>query len=379
MGKRVKQASPAPKTRKATAKKTKSKSEKAGAPLGLKILLVLLLLLAILLLAAYGYLRSKLDLLQRDEQPENSPVIEEEQETTDTDILSEAEAAAAAEELANLAAQMADSMAQLEEQEAVEASGEMIVDENVHNILLIGTDERRAEFSTKARGDACILLSINTNGETPVISLVSFERAIGVPILEGPYQGQYDWLTHTFNYGGAELQMAEIRECFNINVDYYVRVNFNTFIQGIDAIGGIDLDITSAEARAIGCRSGTTHLNGTYALEYARLRSIDSDWKRIQRHRNVIQAALNQVKDLSISELDNLLNTVLPLVQTNLTDEKILELMAIAPSLLGATAQQMTIPESGTYGVMTGMGGRSVYAVNFDKNAEILNEFLYGQ
>ena len=66
------------------------------------------------------------------------------------------------------------------------------------------------------------------------------------------------------------------------------------------------------------------------------------------------------------------------LIKTNLTDEEILELMTLLPSLQGATAQQLTIPLSGTYGVMSGMGGRTLYAVDFDTNAKALNEFLYG-
>lgn len=369
MGKRVKQASP----------KQRSKKKQGGRK-ALKVILILLLLLLILLITAYGYFRSKLGLLQRD-NGQDTQIVDENEIDVDAlleEELSEAEAEAEAERLAREAAAMEDAMAGLEEKEIVEATGEMIVDDNVYNIMLFGTDERKTAFSDRARGDSCMLLSINTNGETPTISLVSFERAIGVPILEGQYKGQYDWLTHTFNYGGAELQMAEVRECFNVNVDYYVRVNFATFIQGINAIGGVDIELTSAEAKAIGARTGMNHLNGELALSYARLRKIDSDWKRIQRQRTVIQAALNQVKNLSLSELDNLLNTVLPLVKTNLPDEEILKLMMLAPSLQGATAQQLTIPASGTYGVMTGMGGRSLYAVDFDANAKLLNEFLYG-
>ena len=60
--------------------------------------------------------------------------------------------------------------------------------------LLIGTDDVGPGFSTNARGDSCMLFSINTAGDHPVISLVSFERGMGVPILEGPYEGQWDWL-----------------------------------------------------------------------------------------------------------------------------------------------------------------------------------------
>lgn len=61
---------------------------------------------------------------------------------------------------------------------------------------------------------------------------------MGVPILEGKYKGQYDWLTHTFRYGGADLMMREVRECFKVDVERYIRVNFTTFKKGIDSVGG---------------------------------------------------------------------------------------------------------------------------------------------
>lgn len=148
---------------------------------------------------------------------------------------------------------------------------------------MIGTDERTAEFNTNARGDACLLFSIYKASGT--IHLVSFERGMGVPILEGEYEGQYDWLTHTFRYGGADLMMEEIQECFKVDVTHYIRVNFNTFVAGIDAIGGVNIELTQAEVEYINRAAseknniqhvsvGKNHLNGETALSYARCRKL---------------------------------------------------------------------------------------------------------
>ncbi len=260
---------------------------------------------------------------------------------------------------------------------------EILRDDNVINILLIGTDERTEGFSSFARGDSCMILSLNKS--TGRAKLVSLERGMGVPILDGQYKGQWDWLTHTFCYGGADLMMREVRECFRIEVDRYIRVNFGTFRAGINAIGGIDVTLTQAEADYLNEKDpesevteGLNHLYGFTALQYARCRGIDSDWMRIRRQRTVIQAAINRTKGLSVGELDNLLNRVLPLVRTNLSKGEIVELMTLAPRFQGVTLEQMTIPASGTYGGMRGMGGRSLYAVDFYTNAVILREFLYG-
>ena len=287
--------------------------------------------------------------------------------------------------------------------------GSPFSDDNVLNILLIGTDERTeavndadafthlnqldgtedtTEFSDDARADSMILVSLDIRDH--VIRLVSIERGTGVPILLDGYEGQYDWITHTFRYGGAKLTMKTIEDCFNVQVDHYVRVNFNSFVQIVDAVGGVDLDITEMEAKALNWEvpsnsmlivnhvdPGPNHFDGYTALQYARLRKIDNDWKRVERQRTVIQAVLNQVQNASVVELDNLLNTVLPLIQTNFTKSEIAALLVQLPGFLGCDVQQMSLPLQGTYGTRTGMDNRLMYDPDWVVNIKALQDFLY--
>ena len=278
---------------------------------------------------------------------------------------------------------MDEAIADLEEKDAVDATGEIYKDKRFLNILLIGTDEHTENFSENARGDSCMIMSIGKKDGS--LKLASLERGMGVPILEGKYKGQYDWLTHTFRYGGADLMMREVRECFKVDVERYIRVNFATFKKGIDSVGGIDITLTAAEAAYLNKNTvrkiyseGQSHLDSVAALSYARCRHIDSDWHRIQRQRNVIQAVVTKTKNLSIGELNTLLNNVLPLVQTNLTRLEITELLLSAPKYRGVQIKQMTVPISGSYGGMRGLGGRSLFSVDFDTNAKALREFIYG-
>lgn len=272
----------------------------------------------------------------------------------------------------------------LEEKDAVEAGGEIYKDNNYFNILLIGTDERSETFSDNARGDTCMILSVGKKDGS--LKLISLERGMGVPILDGKYKGQYDWLTHTFRYGGADLMMREVRECFKVDVERYIRVNFATFQQGIESVGGVNITLTAAEANYLNQATGKNgyyitgenYLDSKAALAYARCRKIDSDWRRIERQRNVIQAVVTKTKDLNIFELNDLLNNVLPIVQTNLTKLEITELLLLAPKYRGAAMEQMTVPIKGSYGYMRGMGGRSLFSVDFDTNAKALREFIYG-
>ncbi len=276
---------------------------------------------------------------------------------------------------------MNEAIADLEEKDAIDATGEIYKDKRFLNILLIGTDERAENFSENARGDSCMIMSIGKKDGS--LKLASLERGMGVPILDGKYKGQYDWLTHTFRYGGADLMMREVRECFKVDVERYIRVNFATFKKGIDSVGGIDITLTATEAGYINntgrsCTAGVNHLDGETALIYARCRYIDSDWHRIERQRNVIQAVVTKTKDLSVGELNTMLNNVLPLVQTNLTRLEITELLLSAPKYRGVQIKQMTVPISGSYGGMRGLGGRSLFSVDFDTNAKALREFIYG-
>lgn len=260
------------------------------------------------------------------------------------------------------------------------------------NVLLLGTDERASndlgdfgsELSENARADACMLLSLDVKNHTAHI--VSLERAIGVPI-EGVGE---DWLTHVFTYGGPEAMLKTVREQFGIEVYRYVRVNVGVAADLIDAIGGVDITLTETEAAALNgeiytnsttkhrVTPGLNHLDGFDAIAYARQRFIDSDFHRVQRQRNVLQAAIDETKDLSLKQLDHLLDVALPMVQTNLTKSDIAGLIPKAPAFFGVKLKQMTLPLSGMYGKKLTDDGRSLMMLDREEATRILHEFCYG-
>ena len=372
----------------ASGKKHGGSKKKHRIPLWGRVLLGILCVFVVLIGAAALYINGKLDLIRYDDGSVDSVGTIDADEDQDLDGTG-----------------------------LVENTGEMIMpegspfeDSNVLNILLISTDERTdavndwdafthlndldgtsdtTEFSEDARADSLILVSLNIQEDT--IKLVSIERATGVPILLDGYEGEYDWITHTFRYGGAKLTMETVEDCFNVAVDHYVRINFNSFVQIVDAVGGIDINLTEEEAAALNwevpsnsmlivdkVEPGVNHMDGYTALQYARLRAIDSDWVRIERQRTVIQAVLDQIKNATPMDLDNLLNTVLPLVQTNFTKSEIAALLVQLPDFLGVTAEQMSLPADGTYGVRYGMDDRLMYDPDWAENIAILHKFLYG-
>ena len=356
-------------------------------PLWGKILLVVVIVLAALAGLATLYVNGKLDLLHYNDGSVDSMGTIDADEDQDLD--------------GSGLVHSDDEMAMPE--------GSPFADDDVLNILLIGTDERTeavndadafthlnqldgtkdtTEFSEDARADSLILVSLDIKDHA--IRLVSIERGLGVPILLDGYEDEYDWITHTFRYGGAKLTMDTVEDCFNVQVDHYVRINFNSFVQIVNAVGGVDIDITEMEAKALNWEvpsnsmlivnhvdPGLNHFDGYTALQYARLRKIDNDWHRIERQRTVIQAVLDQIQNASVTDLDNLLNTMLPLVQTNFTKTEIAALLVQLPGFLGCDVEQLSMPLQGTYGVRTGMDDRLMYDPDWYVNTTALQDFLY--
>ena len=340
------------------------------------IVAIVLLLLIFILALAYGYYRDKIGQLRPDETRDpNATISSSEFNDWATDPFG---------------SELEDLLGNLPTVDATFPSGGNNGDrpdylDHVTNILLIGTDERSEKFTSKARGDSCMLLSINTAGEKPVVSLISFERGMGMPILSGKYKGQWDWLTHLFRYGGAEMMMESIEACFDIEINYYIRTNFHCFRKGIDALGGVDIKFTTREAEYFqqtwneNMVKGMNHLDGKNALRFARLRVIDSDWKRVERQRKVISAVITKLKSKNLTELNDLIDLGTTLVRTNLTEDVITKLLLdMVPGLKGVTVQQMTIPQKGTYGSQKVMGDRSAYAPDFEVNTQLIHDMIYG-
>lgn len=341
----------------------------------LKVILIFLLILFLLVGTVAGYLWSKLDLIQFEDEIDNSAYYTEPVDVESTMPVEDEEEG----ELVDI------SGLELVETAPVISDAEVVQAENVVNILLIGTDERTKEFNTNARSDSMIIVSIDKEKNT--VKLVSLERGMAAPVLEGVYAGKYDWLTHIFRYGGSDLLVKTVEHCYKVDIDHYVRVNFNSVTQIVDTIGGITVDLTGTEASALNknlrdgqerLSEGTNRLNGATALSFARLRSIDSDWKRVQRQRKVILAVVEELKGSSLVQLNNLADEVLPLIQTNMTKLDIAEMVLYAPNFLQASFDQMTYPQEGTYGGMKIMGEKYGFAPDYEVNNRILQEFLYG-
>ena len=268
-------------------------------------------------------------------------------------------------------------------------SGDALSKSYVTNVLLIGTDGRTE--SETGRSDTMILASVNS--KTNKISLISFMRDCYVDI---PGYG-WDKLNASYSFGGADLLMDTLERNFGIRIDDYISVNFVSFANIVDSVGGIKIDISDAEANEINTilqaevndimgddvfddllsGGGELKLNGKQALSYARIRYVgNADFERTERQRKVIELIMNKMKTMNPSIMSNISKSVMPGVSTNMTAGELYAFSLRVPFLLGYDRQQLQIPAEGTYyGSSTSSGDALI--VEFDSNYDIIYDTAF--
>lgn len=218
----------------------------------------------------------------------------------------------------------------------------VIIDEpTIVNILLVGQDRRIHE--PRQRSDAMILCSINTEKKTVV--LTSFLRDTYVD-LPGSYG--MNRLNVPYLIGGFDMLDRCLEENFGVHVDHNIEVDFSGFKAVIDAMGGIDIELTAKEAQIVEGDQvvGMNHLDGGQALMYARIRKIDDDFERTNRQRKVLAVLFEKIRSMNILELLSLCDELLPMITTDMTDEEIIAYVAqLAPVLDELELVTQSVPD----------------------------------
>lgn len=247
--------------------------------------------------------------------------------------------------------------------------------DHIFNILLIGQDRRPGQG--RQRSDAMILCTVNTEKKTLVMTSFLRDTYITMP----DYQGvAYDdnRLNACYVFGGMEMLNDAMEMNFGVVVDHNIEVDFSGFENVVNAFGGVGIYLSAAEAAHMGggLKEGWNHLNGAQALAYSRIRAIDGDANRTGRQRKVLMALFENVRNLNYDKLDDLVNTVLPMVTTDMTNADILKYMAeFFPILKDLQITTQYIPVDGTYqNVM--IRGMSVKLPDLEANREILRQTI---
>lgn len=231
-----------------------------------------------------------------------------------------------------------------------EEDAELIeTDDHIINILLIGQDRR--EGQGRQRSDSMILCTIDTQDKTLVMT--SFLRDLYVDIPDWNGNSYLDnRLNVCYAFGGMGMLDAALQKNFGIQVDHNIEVDFSGFKEIISIFGGVSINLTKAEAKYLGggLVAGPNWLTPEQALAYSRIRYIDSDFGRTNRQRNVLNALLNSVRGMSVNQLTELVNRILPMITTDMSNADITNYMLkVLPVLSQLEVTTQHIPIDGSY------------------------------
>ena len=328
------------------AKQPKQPGKKKGLKIFLIVIAVILVLLLILAGAAYLYLQSKLKKMNIIELPKDTYAY-----TEPTDEVTRPPETGAAETT----------------EATTEATVPKMTADDIVNILFVGQAARAGEEETMA--DSTMLISINTYTKEITCMSILRDSFVKLPDYKGRQCGRakftvcynlgYQWGGGTA--GGMEMTNICLKDNFGIEVDYNVEVSFDSFIKMIDYIDGVDIDLTQAEADYLNkdtlyvkrtIEPGVQRLQGMEALSYARMRKAagdsESDIKRTERQRKVVEALLEKFRYRSIADLNKWIDILLPMVSTTMTPTDVTKLAArVLPIFSELKIKGATVPMEG--------------------------------
>ncbi len=254
------------------------------------------------------------------------------------------------------------------------------IDSNVENILLVGIDATQGDGAEGTyganRADSIMVLSINH--KTNSLKIISLMRDTKTYF---PNTQSYHKLNAAFSYGGIGLQIDVINYAYHLDIQKYMQFDFDGFSHIIDAIGGVPIYLTAAEASGdkikVGTTAGTYTLDGAHALGYTRERYIDTDFMRTQRQRNVMMAVYNKFKTADTLAKLSALNACTGYFKTNIpTTELTGTLMSLVGNL--KDIQQITIPQEDDGLYTTEKSPIWFWDINWDAENAKLHSIIYG-
>ncbi len=242
--------------------------------------------------------------------------------------------------------------------------------EGIINIAFFGVDRRSPNQSS--RSDSIMVISIDSKNQR--VKASSLMRDMYVPI-----QGHGETkINHSYAYGGPVLAIKTINSNFDLDIRNYVTIDFFGFEKMIDKIGGVEIDINSSEAKILNVKSGLQKLNGKQAIAYSRIRYVgNADYERTERQRKVLNEIFKKVKSKGVIELPGVMSTILPYVETSLSNGEILQLGTKVMGFKTEGMEQFRVPVDGLYKGQK-IRGMSVLVPDIEKNKKKLHEFIYG-
>ena len=280
---------------------------------------------------------------------------------------------------------------------------EGVLNENVINIALFGIDTRNSN-SFKGNSDSIMILSLDKDAKK--VRIVSIMRDTFVP-MDNKGKSGYGKINSAYAKGGPELAIKTINKIFGLDISEYATVNFYGMADIIEAVGGIDAELTSREVAPSdgtlhsinGCideicanlgkdsskyhifTPGKQHLNGIQAVAYSRIRYVpniwgtNNDYGRTDRQRHVMEQLFNKAITLDKTQYVKLAKSLIPCSETSLSYGQIMNL-ATDILLHSPTFEQSRIPQQ-EFLMPSPSGYGSVVYYDLDFASKIIHAFFY--
>ena len=259
----------------------------------------------------------------------------------------------------------------------------------VKNILLIGTDAR--DPNVESRSDVIIVVSICPLQRKIYLTSILRDSYVDIPGI-----GQ-NRINHAFQMGGARLLAQTIEQNFGIRIDQYVKVDFYSFVDIIDSIGGVDIEVTDEEVHYVNAylseinqlmgvpaedgflsAGGAYTLNGRQALAFSRIRYIGTDFQRTARQRMVLEAAARKLKRSSPAAIMHAGKTALENITTDISDLSMTLLVLRSVFLLNYELVSARIPYDGLWWNALTPNGQEVLGIDFPSTSAQFRMMIYG-
>lgn len=257
---------------------------------------------------------------------------------------------------------------------------DLVEDNRIINILLVGSD-KRATWTQTGRSDSAMIATLDLKHKK--LKLTSLMRDMYLTI---PGYGE-NRFNAAYSFGGVSLMYETIASNFGIRLDGYAVVDFSAFKKVINTIGGVKITLTDEEYQylttaykkgsVLDLQPGTNVMNGTQALAYTRIRQdAQGDFGRTERQRKVLQAIFTEAKSLSLSELIELAEELMPCISTDLTNDQIMSYMQSVLMLGTTEIDQMRIPIDNSY-EQRRINNKAVLVPEMETNVNALQDFIY--
>lgn len=254
-------------------------------------------------------------------------------------------------------------------------------------VALFGLDTRKAgQLGKGNRSDTMIIASINN--DTKEVKLVSVYRDTYLDLTNG----KYNKCNGAYSAGGPKQAVEMLNKNLDLDIEYYVSVDFAALTKVVDLLGGIEIDVDESEIEHLNnyteetsevtgvkttklTQTGLQTLDGVQATSYCRIRyTAGDDFKRTERQREVIMEIVKKAKSASITEINDIINAVFPMIATNYTND---QLISMAPEMLGYDIVDTAgFPFDKATGTISGKGS-CVIPVNLAENVKQLHEYLF--